>query len=802
MVVEPLKPSVPTLQRDTIDLLKQIAALMGRASTALGPDSGGEKYAAFQREVTKAARNVEDLALKMAIVAPMKAGKSTIINAIIGQEILPSRNAAMTTIPTEIIFDASQTEPLLTISREIQTVFQKAFFSLQGKIHQLGKERVQEKIAQYPHLATLASEIQAKTGGSIAEKIAGCQRVNNHLAALNDIVRLCSLLDPLADPLQYLTDVPRIYTPFWRAHKSAQTNLLGNLVIVDTPGPNEAGENLRLVNVVSEQLQNSSLVLLVLDFTQLRTEAAEKVRQDVQRVIELRGKENLYVLINKIDQRRKGDMTSAQVQQFVAAELGVGDSSDTNRVFEVSARWAFSAANFMQELQQHSNISIADMKTAPALAQEVFGIDWEEELVDATIEELEKKAEKLWKKSGFAPFLDRVIGALMEEAAPRCIMSALNIAYGRLSGLRDDVLLRSRAIGEDEKKLRFELGSLESDVEQLESCRKHLREVELIREQLQQNLKEILEALKKEAKVNLETYFLKEEYQRVAADNTISSQIRKIDIEGRQLFLKNIESFEMFPKWIAQRIKSTVEYKSSEILEFNSYEEAQEFTDLAATYAKQRAENLLENVRARTNEKIEEAHLKLTKLLDEASKSIIENARKRLNETFKVELSLPPIALTTKAPMDALDPQVMRQTKQVTEYQPKKYRPFYYLWLIEVEKEVPITRKEEYYIVSVETVVEQVNQSIEESITSIDWEVNKYLDEDFKRRIDTFFENLEHYLINYRDSLMQAQQAQMLSLDQKESLVRELESLVVDVIETLKKATLYLEYTKDLMGSK
>ena len=209
------KPNVQALQQDVIDLLEQISTLMARASTELGSDGTSEKYVGFQQEVTKAARNVEDLELRMAIVAPMKAGKSTIINAIVGQEILPNRNAAMTTLPTEIIFDAKLTEPLLSFSPEIQHVFQNTFFRLQQKIREFGNERVQEKIAQYPHLANLASGIQSKAGGSIPEMVSGRQRIINNLGALNDIVRLCSLLEPLADPLQSLTEVPRIRTPFW-----------------------------------------------------------------------------------------------------------------------------------------------------------------------------------------------------------------------------------------------------------------------------------------------------------------------------------------------------------------------------------------------------------------------------------------------------------------------------------------------------------------------------------------------------------------------------------------------------------
>src|SRR6476469_6604366 len=99
-----LKPNVQVLQQDVIELLEQVSSLMSRASTALGSDNAGKRYTEFSRQVNNEARKVENLELVMAIVAPMKAGKSTIINAIAGQELLPSRNAAMTTLPTEIFF--------------------------------------------------------------------------------------------------------------------------------------------------------------------------------------------------------------------------------------------------------------------------------------------------------------------------------------------------------------------------------------------------------------------------------------------------------------------------------------------------------------------------------------------------------------------------------------------------------------------------------------------------------------------------------------------------------------------------
>jgi len=332
----------------------------------------------------------------------MKAGKSTIINAIVGQDILPSRNAAMTTLPTEIVFDTELSEPILILTPQILAVFQETLLALKRKIDTL-EDRGRSKIAQYPHLAQLLEKIQAMGVVSIPAKTVGRSQITQTLTDLNDLIRLCSAIEPLADPLQSLLEVPRIYTPFWHSQTTEQSNQLGNLVIIDTPGPNEAGENLRLLNVVYEQLQKSSLVLIVLDFTQLRTEAAQQVKKDVERVIQLRGQENLYVLINKVDQRTEGDMTPEQVRQFVAAEFGIGGSGETNRVFEIAARWAFCATNFLLELQQHPSLDIAQMTTARALAQQIFGIDWEEELEDATVEQLQPKAERLWKKSGFAP---------------------------------------------------------------------------------------------------------------------------------------------------------------------------------------------------------------------------------------------------------------------------------------------------------------------------------------------------------------------------------------------------------------
>ncbi|OKH40848.1 dynamin family protein [[Phormidium ambiguum] IAM M-71] len=792
MVAEVKKPNIQSLQTNAIDLLGQVGSLLHRVSTALSSDTASEKYAKFQREVADATRNVSDLELRMAIVAPMKAGKSTIINAIVGQELLPSRNAAMTTLPTEIIFDPQLAEPVLVLTQQIQDIFRDTFTALQRKITELGLDRVQERMAQYPHLAKLPEKIQGMTGIAIDSKISGRLPIINSLRALNDIIRLCSVLDPLSDPLQSLIDVPRIYSPFYRSGITDRADIAGKLVIVDTPGPNEAGENLKLVNVVAEQLQASSVILIVLNFTELNTKAEDEIKKDVARVIELRGKDNLYVLVNKVDQRKEGDMTPEQVRQFVAAEFGIGDGEQSDRVFEISARWAFSAANFLGEVQQRPGVDVAQLRTARSLAQDVFPLDWEEELQETTVNQLQKKAEKLWNKSGFDLFLTNAVNALMTEAAPRCITSSLKIAKGRLLELLEDTQLRSRAINEDGEKLRLEVAALDEDIHSIENCRNSLQEIEQIKIDLQEKLNKILENLQQEGKLSVETYLLQE-------DPHVADFVAKGGTTGK-----------VFANWIAQQKQEVAtESKRLSSMEFTTLRDAEEFAGLAVAYAKRRVDLLLEKVQENSVQVIDEARQKMMNFLDEQTKPIIDRARERLNENFHLNLSLPNLRFQSDYYIDLNKPLVIRHTRKIDQGYSEVVRTkrsfLHFLWLVPFEVTEKVRRPhktENFYTVSLQGIIYEINKLIDQRINDIKNGISQYLDEDFQQRIDDFFNDLDTYLNNYRNSLKQAQVDQQLSIEAKTKLTEALNSLVPEVKEQVKKADAYLNYMEELVPKK
>jgi hypothetical protein len=283
-------PNVQDLQKQVIGLLQEVSTLMGRASKELkSEDSSENKYQIYQQEIEKEIGTVTDLKLRMAIAAPMNAGKSKIINAIIGQELLPSSATAMTTLPTEIVLKENAAEPILKLSPGICEAFKKALDAIRQKIEQQGMEEVLKQTGEYPHLASLLEEIHSDTDFGISEEISGSKNINKILTELNHIIRLCNILavSQDRDPLQLLNDndIPSIETPFFRTQQNQQLEKLGNLVIVDTPGPSEAGVSEKLEIVVSKQLKRSQLVLLVLNFTELRAEAAEKIKAEVHKVI-------------------------------------------------------------------------------------------------------------------------------------------------------------------------------------------------------------------------------------------------------------------------------------------------------------------------------------------------------------------------------------------------------------------------------------------------------------------------------------------------------------------------------------
>lgn len=191
-------------------------------------------------------QKLEKMEVVIAVVGTMKAGKSTTINAIVGTEVLPNRNAPMTTLPTLIRNVHGQTEPVLKLEK-LQPL-EDLSKQIATKLAALDKSNEIEKLKLY----------NEKDGKELIDFLLKNQRyqfkkvyyeqqaIFEFLTHLNDSMRLAKEplinVEPPYHKYQNVNELPVIEVEFH--HLKNKSNLgQGSLAILDTPGANEAGQS-------------------------------------------------------------------------------------------------------------------------------------------------------------------------------------------------------------------------------------------------------------------------------------------------------------------------------------------------------------------------------------------------------------------------------------------------------------------------------------------------------------------------------------------------------------------------------
>ena len=811
-----LKPNIYALQQSVVMVLSQAQKLMNYASQTLEtPNSKDRRCAAHSESIGNEITKVKNLELRMAIVAPMKAGKSTIINAIAGQDILPSRNAAMTTLPTEIVFSKEVNKPQLNLGADTFDELKRSWRNLKRKIREITLDQAKESTKDYPHLQDLLEDVANNPDLPFTLEASGVESIQIALTKLNDIVRLCSILAPSDNPLMSLPSVPRIEVPLSEADASLKLDGVGKLIFVDTPGPNEAGD-LKLDDVVKRQLKASSIILLVLDFTQLNTEASEKVKSDVDEVAEIRGIESIYVLINKIDLRKQKDMTKEQVLEFVNSKFGIEASTD--RVFEISASRAAYASNFRAELRLNPSISDPKlMKTSEPLARQAFGDMWEDEFPEATIERMIKASDRIWSKSGFTEFLEKAIAALMAQAAPLALLNALNDVRSRLTTFQASISLQKNSLGENIQTLQGQIAELERDLTTLVNCQNKLKtKVNTLAENLEKELTSSLREMEEKSSAEFKRIFDK----------------RESDQAGwMKIFRGLFDIAESFG--VKQGASST---------EFNSKAEADRFIEQANASARNIVNALMIDARENALKKVTQSRQNIESLIRKESLPVIQQAQRRLAQTFNVNLQLPDIlgnveleqniSLNVSAKSDVKTVyeagEMVKERRWYTfglwEHNKEvKERIWYSLWLVEhndtsstgqtesrkdwdgvtrTYDAKAVAKSETFYKVSIDEITNSFNQSISSAVEKVTSQILSYLQDDFQSGIVSCFAELDQFLKSYQDDLKKSIEAGKRSAEDRDASRRAFDYILDNSSQLINDVDTQTRYVKQHLPNK
>jgi hypothetical protein len=735
---QPLPSPIEELQADVVDLLAESRGLLARAGAALddpGPYAG--RIAQLASEIEK----VHSLELRMAIVAPMKAGKSTILNAMLGEDLLPSRNTAMTTFPTGVVHVPDLREPELHLGA-MHPVLVDIAAAVREAVRGEGADQARRRTVGSPDLApAIDGAARGQLWAPPAVAI-GRQSVADALHRMNDAVRLWCALDPSPE---LLTRLDRAGLPELRGRFQIQSVPTGRLVVVDTPGPNDPALHARLRDRIQRELESASLVLLVLDYTALNNLAADELRNNVQVILEARGNKNLFVLVNKVDQRDPmKDLDSAGVIQFVAAQLGVKHAAERPRIFEVSARRALYASSFLRAFDGDDERCRA-LPAAAQLAREAYGSDcWEELLASASADRLQATAERTWKRSGLGAFIDGALDLLARDVAPRALGSALDLCGALLQRLNDDLRIRRAAVSKEIGALHQEIAALKNEIEAIPTTCARIKE-SFVRsvEDLDEFVARVSDRLK------------------VSARKTVQGYLR----EPRNL--------DAVIAWLVTRRRRAI----TAALCFETREEAQEFVAAAVSFASAEMAGMIAGAQRRVARRTERVRADLAASLERELLPILERTRIQLR-SFDVEFDMPDLEAPTVelATSDGAVRSVSGGTERLTRFE----RRWYTLGLYRhrVHYEVP---KPDRYQVSLDDVGQAVSDAFEQSLRAFVDGFKQFLDDELSRDLAAFLIDVEVRLTSYLSSIEHAAAHRERTLQEKDRTDQTIRAIASDL---------------------
>lgn len=470
-------------------------------------DSKNEKRLLFDKQ--KALKRIEELEgeqiktarreMVLAVVGTMKAGKSTTINAIVGQEILPNRNRPMTSVPTLIRHVPGKTEPVLHLEH-IQPV-RNLLITLQEKLATPAGQQVAQTLQQTGDTRELLDILT--DDGWLKNEYHGEEEIFTGLASLNDLVRLAAAMGsefPF-DEYAEVQKLPVIDVEF--SHLVGMDECQGTLTLLDTPGPNEAGQP-QMEVMMRDQLQKASAVLAVMDYTQMNSKADEEVRKELNAIADV-SVGRLFVLVNKFDEKdRNGDGADA-VCQKVPAMLN-SDVLPASRFYPGSSRQAYLANRALHELRKNGTLPV-DEAWVDDFVREAFG-RMKKDYVCKDSELATEGATDLWEGSLIDQLITEVILSSHSRAAALAVDSAAAKLMQNAENISEYLSLRHQGLMQSIQSLQAHITSLLEDIREIADCQEQVTaDVRMAMEEIDARTRELLTGVCTSLEEELNDYF-------------------------------------------------------------------------------------------------------------------------------------------------------------------------------------------------------------------------------------------------------------------------------------------------------
>ena len=479
------------------------------------------------------AKKVDQLEIVLTVLGTMKAGKSTTINAIVGHEVLPNRNYPMTTLPTLIRHRRGQLQPILRFSKRIP--IEEMIDKVRKSLVRLNQENSLDSIdlIKQDDGQEIVRDIITGRFSNLEEIYEGQESIFDFLKFINDLMRLSRNLDNLGiqidlpfEEYKSIDDFPVIEVEFF--HLSQLNHLTkGSIALLDTPGPNDEVLGHELRQIFNAQIERSSALLVVLDYTQLGGEAGAEIRNQLTRKAFNAIEERSFFLVNKFDQKQKRGMKSQEVKRHVS-EVEMNGKISQDKVYPVSALSGYLANRALYEINIHGNLPEDEMDGWVAdFGKLAMGETWDPEELE--IDEIKVAAERVWKSSRFDSPLQEVVFKAANTAALVSMQSAVDkmIEFG--SNLENFLEIQNGSLTKNVEEIRLLIDRLAMDIENVQEAENRVEsELNTLVSKSLDVIQLQYEKAKEKLRLTLEEYF--REGKKIEGDQLLE-KIEKLDQE-------------------------------------------------------------------------------------------------------------------------------------------------------------------------------------------------------------------------------------------------------------------------------
>ncbi|SFV55684.1 DNA double-strand break repair Rad50 ATPase [hydrothermal vent metagenome] len=500
--------NIKKVQIETVKIIteteKTIECLIENEKKIKDEDRNKEKTLSYKNliEHLKILKNekqkLDNLEYVVAVVGTMKAGKSMTINAIVGQEILPSREFPMTTLPTLITHKPKQEKPILNL-KNIEP-FEKLVKEIKEKVET-------SRTSEQRDLNSLIDEIK---NNKISFKISyeGQMQIEGFLKRLNDLMRIAKDfgIEPPYKDFTDVDDLPRIEVEFYHLSKEENSSN-AKLTLLDTPGPDEFKHSTLLKEIFKNQLQRASAVMLLVDYTKMNSQSDVEIKEQVKEVADMIGKQHLFVLLNKFDQRKRSDGEAEKKEEAkrLIAEDVLKDQIDKNNIYPISAKSAFYANFGLRELEKNGKIDTS-LNWIDDFGNEVLGRRWEKYIQDE--EEVREACSDAWDDSFFEEPLENIISTIHSDALFLSLKSPLGKLENLLREYSNAFKTRKNAYQKELLELKDIIESLKEDINKVAKISKNIKnnikdKAESIKSKIKEESRDIIEKIGEKVKEKL-----------------------------------------------------------------------------------------------------------------------------------------------------------------------------------------------------------------------------------------------------------------------------------------------------------